>query len=95
MRLWKKKLQHIYPYLKARHLLFLWIRVIAVNAVPHTMSAGPSQSPDPLPHQGPGVSDPPQSSRGPDLPLPQCSSTWHAMTMTPYLPREAQVGLRS
>lgn len=74
----------IHPYLKACHLLFLPIRVTAVNTVPHSMSASPGQSPDLLPHQGPAVSDPTQSSCGPDLPPPQLSSTRHVTTMRPH-----------
>lgn len=59
------------------------------------MPAGPGQSPYPLPHQGSSAFDPPQRRRGPDLPLPHCSSIWHAPTMRPHSPREAQVSLRT
>lgn len=92
---WREEKNTTFPYLKAHHLLFILDWFIVVHLVFHTMPAGPGQFPYPLPHQGPGAPDPPQSRRGPDLPLPHRPSTWHAPAMGPHPPREAQVSSRS
>lgn len=81
-------------YLKAHHLLFCLVRAIVVNLVAHTLPAGPGQPLNPLPHQDLGAFDPTQYGRGPDLPLPHHATTWHALTLSPYLQRRAQVGLK-
>lgn len=72
------------PDLKAHHLLLFLDGVIAVYSVPHIVSTGSGQSMHPLPHQGPDASDPVQSRRGPDLPLPQHSNAWHGPAMSSH-----------
>lgn len=82
-------------YLKAHHLLFCLVRAIVVNLVAHALPAGPGQPLNPLPHQNLGAFDPTQHGRGPDLPLPHHATTWHALTLSPYSQRCAQVCLKS